>query len=102
MAEERTVVAEADLEGGTNAAPQASADCQMRISSEKSEESTDIYSRLALNQETIMGTEACTSIAAKNNAPVSRSHREQSRGPPATSTLSTKVATQGGTGRVES
>ena len=34
MAEERTVVAEADLEGGTNAAPQASADCQMRISSE--------------------------------------------------------------------
>jgi len=83
MAEERTVLAEVDLEGGANAAPRVSADCQMRISGEQLEESTNIYSRLALNQETIMGTAAYTPGATMNNAPISRSHcRQQSRGSP--------------------
>ena len=80
MAEERT---EVDLEGGANAAPPVSADRQTRISREQSEESADIYSRLALNQEIITGTAAYTPIAAKNNTPTPRSRRrEQSRGPP--------------------
>lgn len=62
-------VAEADLEGGTNAAPQVSTDYLMRTSGKKSEEGIHIDSLFVPNQQIIMGAAAYSPIAAKNNAP---------------------------------
>jgi len=54
-----TAVTETDLEGGTDAASQVSADCEKGIPSDDgSEESIDVNSRLAQNQQTIIGPAA--------------------------------------------